>query len=205
MRKMPPSRTTRLWLQRHIETASRAIDVLEEKAHALAGEHRRLRQHAEETQLRWEETSRQADRWFLRACTIGGPPQVELASARIAGRAADVEVVWRSVMGATYPAQSRVVELPTERVGSVARSSALDEAAARYRSAVEAGLDHAAAARALEVVAAELAVTRHHLRALENRWVPRLKERLRGVDLALAEREQEDAVRTRWATTRAQR
>lgn len=199
MSAAPASRATRLRLERRLSTAARAIGVLEEKAHALMLEHRRLRQHAEETRVRWEAACRDADRWFLRAGVLGGPPQVELAVAHLTGHHVDVQVTWRSIMGATYPAQARVADSPAETVGSLARSSALAEAADHYRRAVAAGLDHAAAARALDVVATELSVTRHRLRALENRWVPRLRDRLRTVELALTAQEQEDMVRARWA------
>ncbi len=204
MRTPPAGRTARLRLQRHLGTAARAVDVLEEKTVALAREQRRLGQHAAETRGRWEDACREAERWFLRAAVIGGPPQVSLATSRRADPPADVRVTWRSIMGVTYPAQASVEAAPAEPLGSVARSSALAEAAERFSTAVDAGLDHAAATRALELVARELAVTRRRLRALEHRWVPQLRAQLHDVELALAAQEQDDAVRVRWVVGRAE-
>jgi V/A-type H+-transporting ATPase subunit D len=67
---------------------------------------------------------------------------------------------------------------------------------------VTAALDHAAADRALQLVAEELAITQRRLRALEHRWLPYLERSLREVELSLAEQEREDMVRARWVSSR---
>lgn len=197
MRSMPPGRTARLWLRRRLDVASRGIDVLEQKTHALAREQRRLSHHVEDTRSAWHNAARDANRWFVRATVVGGSQQLELAHSQQPA-AADVRVSWQGLMGVAHPAQARLE--PSERapLGSVARSSALAYASDAYRRAVAAALDHAAATRALELVEGELAVTRRRLRALENRWVPRLEQLLHDVELSLAENEREDMVRTRW-------
>lgn len=201
MRALPPTRTTRISLQRRLATASRAIGVLEEKAHALTREHRRLRHQVDETRQVWASAGRDADGWFVRAAVIGGLNQLELAAAQL-GAPAQARVTWRSIMGVTYPSEAHLEFGPVMALGSVARTGALDEAATAHRHAVEAALDHAAATRALALVEAELGVTRRRLRALENRWVPHLREGLHDVELALAATEQEDAVRARWVARR---
>lgn len=202
MTSSPSSRTARLRIRRNLQTASRAIDVLEQKSHALASEHRRLRQHVEETRRRWEEAHREAETWYVRACVVGEEPQTALAEAVLGDRPAQVRVTWRSVMGVTYPTGAALDVARGPAIGEVARSAALGEAASAHGRAAAAGLDHAAACRALELVERELAITRRRLRALEHRWVPRLRVGLRDVELALAAQEQDDAVRSRWAVSR---
>jgi V/A-type H+-transporting ATPase subunit D len=203
MRSLPPGRMGRLWLRRRLDVASRGIGVLEQKTHALAREERRLRQHVEDTREDWEDASQQADRWGVRAAVMGGSQQFELARSRLAGPA-DARVSWRSVMGVACPAQVRLSTPDTSVVGSLGRSSALGFAATAHRRALEAALAHAAATRALELVEAELAVTRRRLRGLENGWVPRLEVALHDIELDLAEDEREDMVRARWVADRDQ-
>lgn len=198
MRNMPPGRTARPWLRNRLDTARRGIDVLEEKTHALVQEHRRLAQHVEDTRQVWEDTCREADRWFERAAVIGGSQQFELARGAL-GATASAHVVWRSMMGVAYPAQVDVQVPEADDVATLGRSSALADAAAAYRDAVVAGLDHAAATRALDLIGTELVTTRRRLRALEHRWVPQLEQAAHDVDVALAEAEREDMVRARWA------
>ena len=60
---------------------------------------------------------------------------------------------------------------------------------------------HAAAAEALRVVEAEALATRYRLRAIEDRWIPRLEQALAEVTLALEEQELSDAARLRLAVS----
>jgi V/A-type H+-transporting ATPase subunit D len=80
----------------------------------------------------------------------------------------------------------------------VAATAALPVARAAYRRAVEAAVAHAAAAGAARVVAAEVVTTRGRLRAIEDRWVPRLEAALAGLETTLLEAESADNVRLRW-------
>lgn len=136
---------------------------------------------------------------------IGGPQQFALVRSQLE-TAADAQIGWRSLMGITFPARTSV-DAPQEAAaaGGLGRSSALSPAASAYREAVEAALDHAAATRALELVDRELSATRYRLRALENRWVPKLEQTLHDVELSLAEQEREDMVRARWVANRDKR
>jgi V/A-type H+-transporting ATPase subunit D len=45
--------------------------------------------------------------------------------------------------------------------------------------------------------------TRHRLRAIEDRWIPRLEQALAEVTLALEEQELADAIRLAWPAARA--
>jgi H(+)-transporting ATP synthase subunit D len=201
VRGLPPGRAGRLWLRHRLDVAGRGISVLEQKIHALVREQRRLRHHVEDAERRWKEASRDADRWFLRSQIIGGNQELELARSQL-DRRADAKISWRTVMGVTYPGQVRLDAPDAGVIGGVARSSALVFAAAAFREATAAALDHAAATRALHLVDDELAVTRRRLRGLEHRWVPQLRRTLRHIDLALAEEEREEIVRARWVAER---
>ncbi len=54
-------------------------------------------------------------------------------------------------------------------------------------------------------IEAEIAVTRRRLRALDRRWLPRLHDELRRLELTLEQSEQEDGLRLRRAATTASR
>lgn len=197
MRNLPPGRTARLWLRDRLEVAGRAVKVLEQKTHALTRERQRLSHHVEETKKTWEDALREADRWFTRAMVIGGDSQIQLAASQIESPA-EARVRWRSLMGVTYPADVEVDTPEEQGVGSVGRSAALAVAARAYRQAVRLALQHAAATRALELLETELALTRRRHRGLDDRWIPRLRNTLREVELRLAEEEREEMVRTKW-------
>lgn len=64
--------------------------------------------------------------------------------------------------------------------------------------ALAAAVEHAAAAEALRVV--EALATRYRLRAIRERWIPRLEQVLAEVTLAIEEQELADAARLRLAS-----
>lgn len=72
-------------------------------------------------------------------------------------------------------------------------------ARAAHRAALAAAVEHAAAAAALAVMEAETATTRYRLRAVRDRWIPRLQQALTQVKLSLEEQERSDAARLRRA------
>ena len=72
-----------------------------------------------------------------------------------------------------------------------------------HATALTAAVQYAAAAEALRVIEAEALATRHRLRGIEDRWIPRLEHALAEVTLALEEQELADAVRLRLAWRRA--
>jgi V/A-type H+-transporting ATPase subunit D len=84
----------------------------------------------------------------------------------------------------------------------VSASAAVPLAAEAYRAALVAGVEHAVAAAAARVVAAEVTVTGGRLRAIEDRWVPELEAALHALELSLDELERGDGVRLRWAAGR---
>jgi V/A-type H+-transporting ATPase subunit D len=79
-----------------------------------------------------------------------------------------------------------------------AATAALPMARAAYRRALEAAVAHAAADGAARVVSAEVRTTRLRLRAIQDRWVPRLEQALAGVEASLLEAEGAENVRLRW-------
>ena len=105
-------------------------------------------------------------------------------------------------MGARFPAAARL-ELPGHRRdGPLPASSAVVCATAAYREALVAAVDAAVALAAARVLDDEVAATRFRLRAVQDRWVPRLERAATTLDLALAEAEGAEAVRLRLAVSR---
>ena len=84
--------------------------------------------------------------------------------------------------------------------GSSWDGPALAAAREAHGRALEAAVRHAAAAGALRAVEAEALATRYRLRAVKNRWIPRLEQALADVTLALEEQELADSARLRLAT-----
>jgi V/A-type H+-transporting ATPase subunit A len=83
-------------------------------------------------------------------------------------------------------------------------SAALIEATAAYRAALAAAVTHAAVEAANRTVDAEISATSRRLRAIADRWVPRLEAALRDVTERLEETERAESVRLRWSSRRAQ-
>jgi vacuolar-type H+-ATPase subunit D/Vma8 len=126
---------------------------------------------------------------------LGGERAIRLAAA---GPAAEVTISYGSTMGVRYPdgAACRIPE-PDEWDGP-----ALTATRQAHGRALEAAVRHAAAAEALRVVEAEMLATRYRLRAVKNRWIPRLEQALAEVSLALEEQELADTARLRLAASR---
>lgn len=191
----PPGRAGRIWLRRRLTTARRGADLLDSKLRILRREEQRFAVLAERTRAEWEASLAEAERWLLRAALVGGQRGVR---ADPGTAPAGVEVTWASVMGVRYPSRA-AVRLPEEQPRSpVAATAALPMARAAYRRALEAAVAHAAADGAARVVAAEVTTTRTRLRAIEDRWVPRLEQALAGLEASLLEAETADNVRLRW-------
>lgn len=195
----PPGRGGRLWLQTRLATAHRAAGLLDVKLRLLLREQQDLEARAAQTEQEWLRACAEADRWLLRAAAVGG--QRALRSPD--GGTAEVEVRWGSVMGVRHPVGA-ACRFPPEvtAVTAVAGTAAVPLAAAAFRTALQAGVAHAAARAAADVVAAEVTVTRTRLRAVQDRWVPGLEQALHDLELGLDEQERADALRLRWAAGR---
>lgn len=196
--RVPPGRTGRLWLWERLAVADRAADLLAQKRQALLQEISRLKQLATDTRARWEAACRDADRWWLRAALVGGERQAQVAAAHV-GAPAEARVVWRSTMGLAYPWEAECLPGRAGDLTGFGDTSAFAYAAEAYRVALVAAVEHAAAARAFDLVVDELEVTTRRLRAIERRWIPRLGVALHAVEQRLEEEEREGAIRTRLA------
>jgi len=190
---VPPGRAGRLWLQRRLQVARRGADLLDRKLRLLADELGRLRTDASRTAAEWDRRCADAERWLLRAALLGGERAIRLAAD---GGVADVTISYRVTMGVRHPAGATcVIPAPVTWDGP-----ALIRARHAHRAALEAAVQHAAAAEALRVVEAEAVATRYRLRAVRDRWIPRLEQALAEVTLAIEEQELADAARLRLAT-----
>ena len=101
-------------------------------------------------------------------------------------------------MGIRYPAEATCAS-PEQASLSLAGTAALDRAAAAHRAALAAAVQHAAVTAAIRTVERVAAATQQRLRAIQDRWVPRLQAALAELELGLDELEHADAVRLRRA------
>ncbi|MEV7242255.1 V-type ATP synthase subunit D [Streptomyces sp. NPDC093248] len=198
----PVGRAGRLRLRRGLATAERGAELLERKLRLLLDREGAEREAAGEAGRVWRERLAEADSWLVRGLLLGG--ERAWAEATPADRAR-VGVRWDAVMGVRHPAAlswTAPVRAPQEPAPP---NTALAHAETAYRAAVRAAAEHAVHRAAAELLAAEAARTRQRVRALRRHWIPRLRRELAAVELALEEAEHEDAVRRRWAATRAVR
>jgi len=185
---VPPGRAGRLWLERRLKVARRGADLLDRKLRILQAELDQRKQAAEQTQQEWERCCADAERLLLRAALLGGQRAIRLAADT---GAADVRISYLTTMGVRHPASGTcTIPEPAAWAGF-----AMAQARQAYRTALEAAVAHSAAAAALRMIAAETAVTRYRLRAVRDRWIPRLEQARAEVIFALDELERADSAR----------
>jgi V/A-type H+-transporting ATPase subunit D len=189
----PPGRAGRMWLERRLEVARRGADVLDRKLRILQGELDRLRAAAAQTGRRWDDCSADAQQCLLRAALLGGQRAIRLAAA---DGPADVRISYAVTMGVRHPASATC--LPPAGPGPWA-GPALAEAGRAHQRALDAAVAHAAATAALRILEAEAASTRYRLRAIKDRWIPRLEQARAEVAFAIDEQERADGARLRLA------
>ncbi|MGO8958262.1 MAG: V-type ATP synthase subunit D [Streptosporangiaceae bacterium] len=185
---VPPGRAGRLWLERRLRVARRGADLLDRKLRILQAELEQRRDAAELTRQEWERCCGEAERLLLRAELLGGQRAIRLAAD--AG-VADVRISYAVTTGVRHPvAGSCTTPEPVTWAG-------FDVAQARraHGAALDAAAAHAAASAALRVIDAETAVTRYRLRAVRDRWIPRLEQARTDVIFALEELERADNAR----------
>jgi V/A-type H+-transporting ATPase subunit D len=194
---LPPGRAGRLWLRRRLAAAARAVELLDRKLRILRAEQDRLHDLARRTGEDWRAGAATADEWLRRAALLGGRRALRLAND---GRLAGVAVEYTTTMGVRYPA--RVTYVATGAPPPAPEHAALTPARAACRAALAAACAHAAATAAARAVDDEVAATRRRVRAIKNRWLPRLAAALADVELGLEEQEREDGARLRRVTAR---
>jgi V/A-type H+-transporting ATPase subunit D len=188
---VPPGRAGRLWLVRRLETARTGAGLLDRKLRLLQAELTRREAAAELTAQRWDSSQDDARVQLLRAALLGGQRAVRLAT----GGYADVTIRYAATMGIRYPAAAICAAPPP----ATWEGPVLAQARWAHQEALAAAAEHAAATAALRVIEAETVATRYRLRAIRERWLPRLESALAEVTLAIEEQEQADAARLRRA------
>jgi V/A-type H+-transporting ATPase subunit D len=185
--RVPPGRAGRLWLRQRLASAERGLDLLERKLRILTIEHERRAREAERTEAEWTAACARADIWSLRAALTCGR-----SSFRPPTGPAEITVRWTHAMGTRYP-DGATCALPPGPA-SLDTSAALARARTSCASALDAAVRHAAAREAERVLALEISATRQRIRALRNRWIPRLTAAIGAIDLALEETERADLI-----------
>jgi V/A-type H+/Na+-transporting ATPase subunit D len=199
----PPGRAGRPWLAHRLAVARRGAELLDSKHRALMSERHRLEPLVAEARTVWEAAAREAERALARAAVLGGERQVDLARRSTADHPAEVTVRWRAVLGVSCPADADVAPRALPELSAVGGSAALMTAAGAHRRALDAAVQLAALAGALERVDQELRATSLRRNAVERRWIPAHETALADLELALEELEREDGTRVRWASLHA--
>jgi V/A-type H+/Na+-transporting ATPase subunit D len=199
LRRVPPGRAGRLWLSNRLRAAQRAGSLLDRRLRILLIEQQRFESLVMRTGPEWDAAAANAQVWLARGAALGGSRGIDIAASH---EAATVDLEWASVMGMRYPSSATLQTAPPD-AGSYAVSAALLEAGRAHEKALAAAVTHAAATAALRAVEREIAQTRQRLRAITDRWTPRLEAALAELERRIEETEREETVRLRWATQAA--
>ncbi len=193
---MPPGRAGRLWLQHRLTTAQHGAALLDHKLRILRTEREQLALQQDRMAAKWVSASREGDLWLLRGVLLGGQRSVRLAAAPAP---AQVRILWEQSMGVRYPAEATCTVPDPSPDAPSPGNAALITARGCYRRAVQAAVAQAAVETAVRVLEAQETATRRRLRAIEDRWIPRLQQALAELQFKLDEDEHNDTVRLRWA------
>jgi len=193
----PPGRAGRVWLSGRVEVATRAAELLDRKQQLLRREETRLAALAERTHHDWDALAADALHRSARALVAGGRDALRRAAAAVGE--AHAELTWITEAGVTYPSTAATRLPPTPALGG---DLALVGAAGACRRALDAAVQDAAAAAALERVSAERVATARRLRAIRDRLLPELRAELVDADRRLEETEREESTRLRWTQQR---
>ena len=197
-RRPPPGRAGRLWLAERIEVARRGGQLLEHKQQLLRREQRRLTELTERTERDWRARAAEAEAWNVRVLVAGSNDELRRAAPSVA--LADAQISWTNRAGVTYPS---TVSTDLPPVPPLPGSATLGAAAEAGQRALDAAVRHAAASMARRRVDLELLATVRRLRAIRDRWLPRLQAQLDQLDVRLDETEREETTRLRWAGKRS--
>jgi V/A-type H+-transporting ATPase subunit D len=198
LRHVPPGRAGRLWLDQRLHAGRRAADLLDRKLKVLRVELERFERQRDGAEQRWRAAWRAADTWGLRGVMSAGVRELRLATP---ATSAEVRVRWDSIMGLRYPADADCEPAHISPVDRGPAAAALIEAMAAYQEALRAAAALGAASAACWVIDAEIGQTRRRLRAITNRWIPRLESRLWRLRQELDETEREETFRRRRAAS----
>jgi V/A-type H+/Na+-transporting ATPase subunit D len=184
-----------MWLTRRLAVAHAAADLLDQKVRVLRQEVERFALLAERSESEWVRSCRDAETWSLRASLVGGQAAMRAATGHDQAR---VVITWETTMGVAHPSAAR---FSTSVPGADTATSgpATARAVDAHLVALDAAVQHAVALAGLRAVETELAATRRRLRAVTDRWIPRLEGTLARVALGLEETERAEGVSLRWA------
>lgn len=199
---VPPGRAGRAWLLERLHTAERGVGLLDGKLRVLGREQQRYRLRLERTTAEWQRSCREAETWLLRAALLGGRRGMRSAEP---DDPLQVDVSWTVVMGVRHPGAAVLDGGLPDPEAAGPGNTALVMAADAFRTAAQAAAAHAVVDAAVRRIDAEVAATRRRLRAVRDRWIPRLTGELQAVELGLAELEQAEGSRLRWAVGRSAR
>ncbi|HEY7101456.1 MAG TPA: V-type ATP synthase subunit D [Mycobacteriales bacterium] len=195
IRGLPPGRAGRLWLDRRIGVARRAADVLDRRLRILAAHQARLEVDASRAEVAWRSRHAEAETWLLRAAVLAHRRGIRTAAAD--RPEAGIELGREVVAGVTFPVLVRfTVGEPTPSAAPAATAAA-DPAARACAAALEAAVRYALTDAAARAVRVEAEQTRVRRRAVADRWLPRLQDRLHTLNAELDEQERAEATSRR--------
>jgi len=195
IRGMPPGRAGRLWLERRIRVARRAADVLDRRLRILTAHQARLETDARRAEAHWRGRHTQAQTWLLRTAVLGHRRGIRTAAAD--QPEAEIGLGREVVAGVAYPVLVRFAVAEPAPSASPAATAAADPAARACAAALEAAVRYALTDAAAHAVQTEAERTRVRRRAVEDRWLPRLEDRLHTLDAELDEQERAEATSRR--------
>jgi V/A-type H+/Na+-transporting ATPase subunit D len=190
---VPPTKSNMLRLKRELATVREGYEMLEQKRKILVLELmdsvEKAKRAQEEVQTKLAAAFEALKEVFLRSGTLG---VTQLAEAPQAAHEAEIES--RSLMGLQLPTVLADHPEATPVTSLLAGSPALDEAAARFRTALESIDRLAEIQNGVFRLAREVRKTQRRVNALEKIFMPSYQETLTYILGTLEERERDDFV-----------
>lgn len=191
---MNPNRMELLKLRRRLETAKRGHKLLKDKLDELLKEF--MARIAENRRLRGEVERTLFEAYGLLAISRAEAGAPVIAQALLAGEPADlVSADSRNVMSVQVPVLT-LGDVPTAQGYSYATTPALlDGALSTLSDVVPRMVELAEREKAIELLAAEIELTRRRVNALEYVLMPQLSDAVRSIRMKLEEAERGERTR----------
>ncbi len=197
MEQTSPTRMNLLLRKAQLQLAGLGRELLEQKREALTREFLKVAEVAMRESEELDQLAAEASHALALAKALDGPAAVRSAAFAARGDV-EIEVGGSTVMGVPIP----TIERQSVRRGVLDRgyslpatSSRVDEVADRFGEELDLVVEVATVELRLRRVGDEIRATSRRVNALDNTLIPRLREELRYIRMALEEREREDVFR----------
>ena len=201
---LAPTRSNLLRIRKDLRLAREGYEILDKKREVLTSELIQMAHDAETLQEQLWAQFQSAYRGLDEARLVMGRERVEWAALAVT-RSVEVRIRLRSVMGVLVPTVESYGSPPEMSYGLGDTTSALDEAATRFREVLAQIPDYAEMVTSVWRLAKELQKTNRRVNALQHVFIPEYEATVGYIESTLEEREREETFRLKRIKSRKAR